>query len=1743
MVELLKRFFVVLMVFVILLTCIFIPNVYALESGNVESITLIDPPEEAYLYELLDFGIDADFGADGIKRISSTDYDVKISGLDTVGSKNANVSYLSATKNFPVTVNEFNPEILFSQKFATVSEITKNFPISNFHSEIDYHWEVANGKLIASYPQEIGDFDANAQLTSILKSTVCSAWGTEPYEIILNTSIDTNAITPTKRTTATGFSFAKDKESGGEYIISVDSNGQISISCTNIGKTLYKDNINAYNQDLKVNLGEKFELKVQISENMLKAYFDENLICILPLEINSITSYFRLRANNGTISFYDLAVETIQTRDYDYAEKISLKQVNNRQEVAKISGADIYIDDYYLEVTYPDGYVDYITLSKDMLSGYEKGKSSKVGIICGNVKTYFDFVYEDLLFADRFEEVINSGWTRTNSQYFSQTIQGGRLKTDFNYTGSLSSDYFTVTRGNNWTDYTVSTDFSFDGDVCYNSYIGYFNLLFRYQNSQNYYMFSLSQNGSEISGTLTLYKSSLDSAYSVASFKNEYLSSKLKNGKKLAVGETYSLAVTCIGNRILVYFEDALICSYEDKSDDALMYGTAGIRHQNFSGTTDNFIVEEEPCGFDSITLNSVENNTFKVYEGGQIEPDGVTVTLNNSNGGQIELPLKAEMLSGFDNLSVGTHSVTLTTPFYSDSVYVEVISRRNYIANLKNELENLTDKTKENLVNLKKKFDSLTTFEVSLLGENAVENLKNAIISLDKSNYQEISNSESVVFDTMNSDTKWKEDFNGRNVGFWNYRNGYLAESQIAYNLFGVSVALHPQYVEGRGVAADVMKIDGANGCAIVLNRNKHGYYYLRMTDQTSDGKSLLQLRRREGIDITVLASVVLEDIGFECKSGEWFNLAITYSDGILRGYYNGVQVLSCDDSANNLRFEKGYCGYYVSGNDFRADNLRIYGTALEEPEEAYVEPVVYTDNFEDETVGIRPSHWIEPATFEEGMSENYKVYSLFGSKVYGTKNTAENTMSYLHAFDKNTVWESDFYVGDSSSASIIGFVFKMAPETTYVKVGYSFGEKRWFLYEEKDDGSEARKTYSEKTYNLSSNTKHTVKIQFDDKKFSLIVNGEEVIKYDNVVCDGYGRMGMYTEKVQMYVDNVNITLNSGILPNDGVLEFVFGEPAIGYSATQVIDMGDGLMIAVVNKGKHAYRSRDWGETWEDITLTDGAELLSIQNGYPEIIKLSNGKYISIRSASFEVYISNDMLNWEYYTQINLPYTYNEDLRKYIDDQGRSIGIQHINSLIEFTMPDGKQRLMYAVGINGYSDATVQNSSSSNMKTITFYSDDYGMNWTQSDNDTTAVDVAYKDEYNLGSWGESKFLFCPDGGLRMYNTRSFSPYLVYTESKDYGKSWSGLYSIPEIQIPVASITIEEDPYEKGTFYMAWVNNAPQYHGSGSPRIRLSLAKSTDGVNWKYLTDIERMVLRYDEDRNNTTQLYQIIDPSMTITENHIYVNYGRSQSIGDGNKTAMSAAHGLVGRRFTKIEKETLSEMEWSAANIADVSIASSMEMVKLPQTRFRKGDKFDFSGGVAAVKDFYGNFGTYKLSELTLLREPDMNTCGRKTVTFYYENYLVSYEIEVVSDYNDNWEIDGETLYPVANQKDITAEGFNTVFWSNKSGVIDCNGDGSVLRLNANRSYNKHADAKEWQNFIWESDVTIHGANSARHVGLMIYTTANNNGYFFGISRKRASLFDMAAGSVDDNTTPSIAYIERNFDDESTHRIGIAV
>ena len=1628
-------------------------NVSLKEIGKreVEGIKLINPPETAALYSLLEFDIEVSRGDFyGTETISSTDPDVVISGIgNTAGKKTAKVTIGGKSAEFDITVSEkFESVNLFTQLFSDSQSAQQNLPVSKPHDKINYYWEFSDNKLFARYPTSVGDFNSVAQLSATLQSTISQKWPEEPYEVVLNTAIHTKAITVTKRTAFTGITFAKDNSTGGEYLITIDENGLVTVSCTDTGRVLQKNNINLYNKDLQVTLGKEFELKVQVTDSVMKAFYNGELVSVVPLSLDDANPAVRIRSGNGTVSFSKLAVNTLQTRDPDYAKKIVLKKVNDRKVVEKVTGAKLDLGFYFIEVTYPDGVVDHIVPTEDMLLGYEEGKSSKITVKCGDAKTNFQFEYVNALFVDRFEDSIHPGWTRSNSTWFTQQAKNGVLDSTFNYSGTLASDYFTVTNGSDWTDYTVSTEFAFARDTRLNSYVSQFNLIFRYQNSKNYCMFTIKQQGNSLSGTLTMYKDSITGALTVATFKTARLNMCLEQTKSLSTGETYKVAVSCVGNTFFIYFEDILIYTYTDETEDALMYGTAGIRYQNFSGVTDNFMVTDElGSGFESITISGVEDNTFEIYEGGTIETDGVIASLNNRNGGKIDLLLKQEMISDYDNMKVGTQNIKIKTPVYDGNAKVKVMERHDYINELNAELESLkTDKItaadKKKIEELQDNYDVLTAYEVSLLDEKAVENLKKAGIALDGVLYAGVSKVDNFVYETMDKDTVWEEDASTRSVGYINYRNGYLAQSLKAYNLWGSSYSLYPAYGKAVAVSSDMMKIDDAYSCAVMLNRNKDGFYYLRFSDDTDDGTHKIQIRRLQGNVGTIVASAVIENFGLECKKGEWFNITLTYIDGILHGFYNGVEIVSYDDTINSIHFETGYSGYYNGGSDFRMDNFRVYGTAMEEPEEAYVEPVVYTDNFEDETVGIRPSHWIEPATFEEGMSENYKVYSLFGSKVYGTQNTAENTMSYLHAFDKNTVWESDFYVGNSSSASIIGFVFKLAPETTYVKVGYSFGEKRWFLYEEKDDGSEAWKTYSEKTYNLASNTKHTVKIQFDDKKFSLIVNGEEVIKYDNVVCDGYGRMGMYTEKVQMYVDNVNITLNSGILPNDGVLEFVFGEPAIGYSATQVIDMGDGLMIAVVNKGKHAYRSRDWGETWEDITLTDGVELLSIQCGYPEIIKLSNGKYLSVRSASYEVYVSDNMLDWELLTQVKMPYKYDELGRKYVDENNRENSMHHINSLLEFTMLDGTNRILLAIGVNGFADDITQTRGSGNMKTMTFYSDDYGKTWTQSDNDTTAVDLGYVDENNLGQWGESKFLLCPDGVIRMYNTRSYSPYVVYTESKDYGKSWSGMYVIPEIQIPVASITIEEDPYEKGTFYMAWVNNAPQTYGSGGPRIRLSLARSTDGVNWKYLTDLERMVVRFDVDRENTTQLYQVIDPSMTITKDHIYVNYGRSQSAGDVSQTAMSVAHGQVGRRYTKIVKANLSEKEWDASNIADVSLPKSIEIAEMPNLKFGVGDVFALSDGKVKVTALDGSTSTREFSEFMVREAPNMYKKGKQSILLYDRNFMqLNLDVEIVEKYKVKWDIigDGE----IEPKKTSVLDGEDYTFKLSSAGKVYVNGE----------------------------------------------------------------------------------------------------
>ena len=61
-------------------------------------------------------------------------------------------------------------------------------------------------------------------------------------------------------------------------------------------------------------------------------------------------------------------------------------------------------------------------------------------------------------------------------------------------------------------------------------------------------------------------------------------------------------------------------------------------------------------------------------------------------------------------------------------------------------------------------------------------------------------------------------------------------------------------------------------------------------------------------------------------------------------------------------------------------------------------------------------------------------------------------------------------------------------------------------------------------------------------------------------------------------------------------------------------------------------------------------------------------------------------------------------------------------------------------------------------------------------------------------------------------------------------------------------------------------------------RTRISLARSQDGKTWNYLGDGEYMSLRFaDEMQHLYIPLFQILDPSITVTEKYVYLTYGIS--------------------------------------------------------------------------------------------------------------------------------------------------------------------------------------------------------------------------------------------------------------------------
>ena len=172
-----------------------------------------------------------------------------------------------------------------------------------------------------------------------------------------------------------------------------------------------------------------------------------------------------------------------------------------------------------------------------------------------------------------------------------------------------------------------------------------------------------------------------------------------------------------------------------------------------------------------------------------------------------------------------------------------------------------------------------------------------------------------------------------------------------------------------------------------------------------------------------------------------------------------------------------------------------------------------------------------------------------------------------------------------------------------------------------------------------------------------------------------------------------------------------------------------------------------------------------------------------------------------------------------------------HLNSLKEVEMPNGVRRILLPNFIRTFRKDKRDEMICCGNYTLVHYSDDGGRNWHVSENTTRDLPFGGYFEDENSHWGESKIILCKDGKLRMYLSRARFGCMQYTVSEDYGKTWSGIYQLPQMQCAVSSFSVAEDAYNQGTFYLVWVNDTGSTFGSLQNRTRISLAKSTDGIH------------------------------------------------------------------------------------------------------------------------------------------------------------------------------------------------------------------------------------------------------------------------------------------------------------------------
>ncbi len=1554
-------------------------------------IRLENTPAEITLSGAFDLDIIAQYaGVFGDKRLNVDSDGVKITGIDgKMGQKTLTVNYGGKSAQFTTNVvASKDGEVLLEDAFD--SDANWNFGTGSMNATA-VKSEVKGGRLVFNMPA-ISGFDAPLSiLTSLKNVSISDAY----YSVSVDATITGDSTSITKRYGTGEIYFAN--VAGTDYRFRISSDG---IARLYAGSTLMAEN------EYKAAMNKAFRMRVDVRGDSVTCFVDDAQVISYKVDESALKSVIRLAVHNGSVQFDNFKIAKLEKKSKWAAKSIAVIDSDGKS-INSYSAYNFDPNALQLKVNYYDGTSAVKTITQDMISGFDASsrKQQTIQVTYGNVSKKLSVIFTDYIYYNDFSDGLK-GIIEAKNTYAQGAIRAGMLMVDFTIPedNRTVNKNFTIPGCSEYGNYAVSADVLMsNGNGRKTQWAG---LQLRTGGNGTSYIYRLKYTSADNLGLQLLHSTSSGNV-EIARWPNTQLLATFPldaENPSVTLNTVVNLKIEAIGNALYCYFNNVLLdVVYDAHSEYVYTPGGVSLQAINTSAAFDNIYVT--PLGERKITNISVtgeyaKDGVLQLYQGFKVEPDTTGLSVNYSDGLQVTVPLWEDYITqAHDPNLLGQQQMTVSYMGKTDNVQINVVDRPDYVAAFVAKVNgfkkgSLTAADAAAITELIRYFGTLSPYEVQNLGGSVYKDYVDLVKEMDVVKNDTLKDVECAYYNDFSVEedmSKWSMVSSG---GKTFSRNGYLTTEMKRFGVSGSDLFYNEvSYSEIKSIEADVMLLYPSTFVALTVYAHNGNYYHLRLTNKYLDenGQKLytVQLYKYNGAQIKLAETYPILR-GVEVQEGKWNNLRMLMDGGILTAYIDDTVLFQYDDSNSTDYITDGYVAFRTSENDARYDNIKLYGVKKEIPKVEYekqITPTEYTDDFEDETVGKDPSHWVE-----DNETDDWKVMNKGGSKVYGTTVKSKPVYSWLHAFEADPVYKAKF-LSTAKNSGKVGFITRMYDETGYLGIGYNYAVKKWFFAGTMGVDMDLQTVYAETSTELAAGEWHDIEINLQGETISVLVNGKEVLASKAVNCIGFGRMGVFADGADLYVDEVYVKSVNGTNFNDSVIEYNIDEETY-LNSLEVEDLGNGILFAC--HGSNPFISYDNGQTFEKVTKDSPYYSAIGDSGasYVTYLEIGKGRFLKV-IGNLTVYESTDgMKTWKEVGR--LPIT---DEEWYDPISSASLPIFHTSSMTKIEMPNGVTRLFMPVAIR----TTNNNGGILGHYSRFFYSDDWGRTWTESENDTRDIIPSYNNNTTL-TWAEGKVIKCSDGSIRFYQTRNKNGCTVYLESKDYGVTWTEFGRIPYMQCPMGSFGIEEDPTAPGTYYMAYVNGAGRTFGGTFPRTRLTLVKTTDGKNWEFVTDIERTT---DWSAMGTTDCRQFLDPCVCVTEDYVYVTYGRCNQADSTN-----GGHNNQRARFVRLEKDKLSTRPWDDATMHDSTYVKSIEIETLSQTKFGYGDLFNTVGLEIKLTSMNGMTTIEGPKEYFLVDgEPNMFKLGKQTIKLLSKHYcFTEYEIEIVPNYDLFWEIRGK-------------------------------------------------------------------------------------------------------------------------------------